>query len=136
MTSMSTTSKKTVDTSSSTRSATRGAKSAPKIKEAMATKTQSDHAPEKSTPVNAMLQYQEEEAAGEKDEEEREEDAVPASAARTYWGRDDEAVQCDRCDNWFCVACSELNKAAYNSITDHGGVVPWFCMHCNIALPA
>ena len=35
----------------------------------MATKTQSDHAPEKSTPVNAMLQYQDEEAAGEEDGE-------------------------------------------------------------------
>ena len=43
--------------------------------------------------------------------------------------------QCDSWDNWYCVACAELNKAAYNSITDHGEVVTWFCKHCNIALP-
>ena len=44
-------------------------------------------------------------------------------------------MQCDSCDNWYCVACPELNKAAYNSINDHGGVVIWFCKHCNVALP-
>ena len=44
-------------------------------------------------------------------------------------------MQCDSCDNWYCVARSELNKAAYNSITDHGGVVLCFCKHCNISLP-
>ena len=129
---MPTTSKKTV-TASSTRSATRGANRAPKIKEVMATKTQCDHAPEKNTPVNAMLQYQDEEAAGEEDEEEWED--CPCFSCQDLLGRDDEAVQFDSCDNWYCVACSELNKAAYNSITDHGGVVMWFCKHCNIALP-
>ena len=83
-------------------------------------------------PVNAMLQYQDEEAAREEDEEERED--CPCFSCQDLLGRDDEAVQCDRCDNWYCVACSELNKAAYNSITDHVGVVMWFCKHCNIAL--
>ena len=130
---MSTTSKKTVNASSSTRSVTRGAKSAPKIKGAMATKTQSNDAPaEKNTPV-AMLQYhcQDEEAA----EEDEEREDCPCFSCQEVLGTEDEAVQCDSCDNWYCVACSELNKAAYNSITDHGGVVMWFCKHCNIALP-
>ena len=133
MTSMSTTSKKTVNASSSTRSVTRGAKSAPKIKGALATKTQSNDAPaEKNTPV-AMLQYhcQDEEAA----EEDEEREDCPCFSCQEVLGTEDEAVQCDSCDNWYCVACSELNKAAYNSITDHGGVVMWFCKHCNIALP-
>ena len=114
-------------TASSTRSATRGANRAPKIKEAMATKTQCDHASEKNTPVNAMLQYQDEEAAGEEDEEERED--CPCFSCQDLLGRDDEAVQCDSCDNWFCVACSELNKAAYNSITDHRG---WSCGYATL----
>ena len=98
----------------------------------MVSKTQSDHAPEKNTPVNAMLQYQDEEAAGEEDEEERED--CPCFSCQDLLGRDDEAVQCDSCDNWYCVACSELNKAAYNSITDHwrdGHVVLQALQYCS-----
>ena len=46
---------KTSVTASSNRSVTRGSNRAPKIKETMTTKTQSDHAPEKNTPVNDIL---------------------------------------------------------------------------------
>ena len=74
--------------------------------------------------------YQDEEAAGEEDEEEREDFSF-----QDLLGRDDEAVQCGSCDNCYCVACSELNNAATRSLIT-GGVVMWFCKHCNIVLPA
>ena len=110
MTSMSTTSKKTVNASSSTRSVTRGAKSAPKIKGAMATKTQSNDAPaEKNTPV-AMLQYhcQDEEAS----EEDEEREDCPCFSCQEVLGTEDEAVQCDSCDNWYCCSLLRIEQSS------------------------
>ena len=76
----------------------------------MATKTQPNGAPEKNTPV-AMLQYQDiqDDEAAEEDEEERED--CPCFSCQDVLGRDVETVQCDSCDNWYCVACSELRSS-------------------------
>ena len=39
----------------------------------------------------------------------------------------DKLVECDRCEKWVCLACSNLNPSQYDAIDDQ---LIWYCLSC------
>jgi hypothetical protein len=46
-----------------------------------------------------------------------------------------DSIECDCCDNWFCLHCSKLNEKLFQDIGDNSDMIMWFCFHCRTALP-
>ena len=46
------------------------------------------------------------------------------------------AMQCDMCDNWFCLKCTQLSNKQYSTMQKlDEECVMWFCIGCKTAIP-
>ena len=50
---------------------------------------------------------------------------------------DDPSIQCELCESWFCLECTEMSQGFYNELVSsaHSDNVIWYCNGCRRAIP-
>ena len=55
-------------------------------------------------------------------------DSVECVVCSKYFvNKHDKLIECDRCEKWVCLPCSNLTSEQYDAIDDN---LIWFCRHC------
>ena len=52
---------------------------------------------------------------------------------KEFTSDEDKLIECERCDHWVCLVCSQLSLDEYKVCAKEDSMIHWFCIDCNTA---